>query len=104
MVMSVVGITIIIIGVYLFTLLYPALIFGLTILLVAALIDAFWIRIVVNNNLGELHLLGIIVLAIGLIAIDPFGSSWTVAFVKMSFYVSIAFGAFLCFIILRKTN
>jgi hypothetical protein len=103
-IISVLGIIMAIISIYLFILLYPTLIIGLTILLITVLMDSFWIRIIENNDLGRLHLFGTIFLVIGVLAIDIFSGSWIVFISKVFLFVIIFLGAIFCFIIIKKTN
>ncbi len=101
--MSVIGIVTLIVGIYLFISTYPDLIFGLIVLLIVSLVDAFWIKIASNNDLGNLHLLGTPLMVIGLIAIDLSGS-WGPIFIKITLFAIIFWGALLSFTVIEKAD
>lgn len=101
---SVLGIIMIMIGTYSFALLFPELITGLTVLLIAILIDVFWIRITENNDFGVSHLLGTILLVIGLLAVDIFSGPWILFIAKFLLFAIVLFGAFFCSIVIKRKN
>lgn len=103
-VISTLGIIMIITGIYLFALLCPELIAGLTVLLITILIDVFWTRMTENNDFGILNLFGAVLLVVGLLAINIFSGSWVVFIAKFFLFALILFGAFFCSVVIKRTN
>lgn len=104
MLATIAGIVMIIVGISMFALSYPELMFGLVILLVLIIGDVLWIRITITNNLGRAHLLGVILFVAGCFAIGLFHSSAVDFLIKSLIAVIILIGTIGAFIVLEEAN
>jgi len=91
-------------GMSLFMVFYPTFMFGLAILLVCVLIDALWTTITINNNLGRLHFLGVLVVVMGLVPIGLTRGSLIDFLWKTLSFILIFLGALWALSLLKKAD
>jgi hypothetical protein len=104
MLFAITGIIIITIGTVLFALLFPDNIFGITIMLVAVLIDALWIIVSLNNKLGKLEYLGIIPIIIAYLSFDFYSNFWQDIPAKVLLFFIFGIGVGFIFVLFERAD